>query len=171
MTRRAVLPLLLLLLAACSSGTVNGVDAILAGGVTGNTEGRSTDDFDVTIVQANTPMVMSGHKTADVRFDIRVKNRTEEPYTIERVVLVSLAGSTYRLPMTTREYRQVVAPGEETKIEYWATSQVDDHTMGAKAPITLRATLDLRSGGGAAREEVFTTRLNGRVAVSATGGD
>lgn len=158
--KRLLAPAALLLALACSSG--------LGTGITGQTDGQSTEDFDVRVEQANTPMVMEGHDTADVRFDITVRNRTAEPYTIRRIALQSLGGSTYRVPLNTRSYEKTVAPGTEAKIEYWASTAVDDVTLGAKAPLVLRTTLNVVGNDGKPREETFTARVNGHVAVGVT---
>lgn len=161
--RKTMLPLFVLLLAACAGG--------LDTGITGNTEGQSTDDFDVAVVQSNTPTVMEGHNTADVRFDITVRNRTAEPYTIRRIALQSLGGSTYRVPVTTRGYEKTLEPGTEAKIEYWASTEVSDSTVGARAPLVLRTTLSVIGKDGKPRDETFTGRVNGVVALGVTSKD
>ncbi|HEY0140129.1 MAG TPA: hypothetical protein VGF48_04480 [Thermoanaerobaculia bacterium] len=159
--KRVFLPgLFLFVLTACAGG--------LGSGITGNTEGQSTEDFDVAVVQSNTPMVMEGDTSADVRFDITVRNRTSQPYTIRRIALQSLGGSTYRLPISTRSYEMQIAPGTEAKLEYWASTEVSDSTIGARAPLVLRTTLSVVGADGTPREEIFTGRVNGHVAVGVT---
>ena len=158
--KRLLVPLLLVL-TACAGG--------LGTGITGQTEGQSTDDFDVAVVQSNTPMVMEGDDRADVRFDITVRNRTAQPYTLRRVAIQSLGGNAYRVPVTTRNYETEIAPGDEAKIEYWASTDVSDATIGARAPLVLRTTLSVVGADGKSREETFTGRVNGLVAVGGTG--
>jgi len=160
--RKLVLLLLLLACLGCAESA-----AVVAN--TGSAEG-STEDFDVVVVQANTPTVMRNQRDADVQFEITVKNRTQEPWTVRRITLQSMAGTTYSIPVTSREYDRTIAPGAQEKFGYWARADVEE--LGtARQPVTLRTSIEAISASGATREEVFTSRVNGRVQlqISAAG--
>jgi hypothetical protein len=156
---RQTLALLLLLSFACASGS----------GQSGRTRNASTEDFDVAIEQANAPMTMPAHGSADLRFVITVKNRTAAPWTIERVALQSMGNGTFSIPVRTREFDRVLAPGAEEQLEFWATAELKDDPILARAPITMRATLTVKNDAGR-RQEEFLQRINGRVSVAANKG-
>src|SRR5687767_15492997 len=116
--RMLVLPLVFLTFVACAQSA-----AVTAN--TGTAEG-STEDFDVIVVQTNTPTVMRNQRDADVQFEITVKNRTQEPWTVRRITLQSMAGTTYSIPVTSREYDRTIAPGAQEKFGYWARADVEE---------------------------------------------
>ncbi|HJQ38015.1 MAG TPA: hypothetical protein VKB93_12825 [Thermoanaerobaculia bacterium] len=154
---RRTLPLLLLLLttACATTGTIVGN----TGGA--STEG-STDDFGVTIVQANAASVMRGQSSAEVRFDITIANRTQEPYTIKRIVLQSMSVGGFVVPLRTRTFDKTIAAGAKGQLPFWATAQVSD-TGTPRHPVTLRASVDAVSASGEERSETFTAQINGRL--------
>lgn len=152
--RILLLPLLLLGLACAQS-------ASLVANTSRASEG-STEDFDVTVVQTNTPTVMRNQRDADVQFEITVKNRTQEPWTVRRITVQSMGGATYSIPVTSREYDRTIAAGAQEKFGYWARAEVTEIGT-ARHPVTLRTSIEAMSANGAVRDEVFTTRLNGRV--------
>lgn len=151
-----LLPLLFLLLTigCATNGTLTAN--------TGSPAEGSTEDFDVSIVQANTPVVMREQSTADLRFDITIANRTEEPYAIKRITLQSMSGANFTIAARTRPFDQTIAAGGKAQLTFWATARVWD-LGSAKQPLTLRATLDAVSGSGAERSETFTARVNGNL--------
>lgn len=156
--RRLLPGLVLLAFVGCSSAS--------AVGTTGDAGEASTEDFAVTIAQTATPEVFRGDRSADVKFDLAIVNRTSEPYAIERITLQSLAGGTYYVPPNSRKFGKTIAPGAEEHFAFWTTTYVTETT--AKAPLTLRATIEARGAdSGTERQEVFTQRLNGRVQVRA----
>jgi hypothetical protein len=116
----------------------------------------------------NAPMMMSGFRTVDVKFEVAVKNRTQTPVTIEHIALQSVGAGDYQIPPRSRPFHKTIAPGAEQKFEFWATAQVGDTTIGTKAPLTMRAMLTLKDPQGQ-RTESFIRRVNGRVAVGITG--
>lgn len=129
----------------------------------------STEDFAVKVEQTNTPTVMRNQHDADVQFEITVKNRTQEPYTIKRITLQSMAGTTYSIPVTSREYDKRIAPGAEEKFGYWARAEVSEIGT-ARRPVTVRTSIEATNGDGAMRKEVFTMRLNGHVQLQVSAG-
>ena len=145
----------LLLSLACASGSIQ----------SGRTQDASTDDFDVAIEQTNEPLTMRGQGSTDLRFLITVKNRTDAPWTIERIALQSMGNATYSVPVRTRQFDRIVAPGAEEEFEFWATAELADDAILARAPITMRATLYAKNEEKARTEE-FMQRLNGRVTVA-----
>ena len=162
--RKLVLPLLLLACVGC---------IVESGSLVANTSRASessTEDFDVKVVQTNTPTVMRNQHDADVQFEITVKNRTQEPYTIKRITLQSMAGTTYSIPVTTREYDKLIAPGAEETFGYWARAEVSE-IGSARRPVTVRTSIEATNADGATRKEIFTTRLNGRVQLQVSAGD
>ena len=152
---RQTLALALLLSLACASGSIQ----------TGRTEDSSTDDFDVEIEQANEPLTMRGNTTTDLRFLITVRNRTDAPWTIERIALQSMGGGTYTMPVRTRAFDRVVAPGAAEEFEFWATVDLAEDAILARAPITMRTTLYAKNDGDTRTEE-FMQRINGRVSIA-----
>ena len=155
------LPLLLLTLACASSGSVTGV--------TGVTSEASTEDFDVTIAQANTAMVMRNQSRTDIRFNITIANRTGEPYTIRRVTLQSMSGTTLRIPVSSREFDKTIEPGAKVQLPYWATAEVIGLSE-ERPPLAMRASIEATDASGAERNETFMARLNGRVQVQLRAG-
>ena len=151
-----------LLFSACSMRTGS------VAGVTGNVHQSSTEDFDVTIVQSNAPMVMSDQTSVDVLFEITVRNRTRQPYTIERVTLESMGGGSYAVPLSSREYKRTIAPAATEALKFWATTNLEGAAINARVPLTIRATIEAANGEGEQRREVFTARLNGHVGLTAS---
>jgi hypothetical protein len=148
--------LLLVLTAGCAT----------TGAIVGNTGGASaegsTDDFAVTIVQANAAPVMRGQSSADVRFDITIANRTQEPYTIKRIALQSMSGPGFVIAVRQRTFDKTIAAGAKAQLPFWATAHVSD-TGTARQPVTLRASVDAVSASGEERSETFTAQINGRL--------
>lgn len=151
---------LAILTASCGSGG--------ASLVTGDTSHASTDDFLVRIAQTSTPTVMRGQTSTDVLFEIDVKNRTDQPWNIEKIALQSMGGGTYRVPVSTRKYERTVAPGQEETFEYWVTIELGDEILGARPAMVMRATL-YAEADGVKREEEFTSSVNGRLTVGGMG--
>jgi len=153
--RQLVLPLLLLACLGCAESA-----SLVAN--TSRASQQSTEDFDVTVVQTNTPTVMRNQHDADVQFDITVKNRTQVPYTVKRITLQTMAGTTYSIPVTSREYDKTIAPGKEETFGYWARAEVSEIGT-ARRPMTVRTSIEATDAEGATRREVFTSRINGHV--------
>lgn len=130
--------------------------------------GETTDDFDVDVEQLNAPMLMRGFNSVDVKFEVAVTNRTAIPVTVEHIALQSVGAGEYQIPPRSRPFQKLIAPGAQEKFEFWATAQVDDPTIGTKAPLTLRTMLTLKDAQGK-RTESFVRRVNGRVAIGITG--
>jgi hypothetical protein len=149
----------LTLLACQSSGNLTGQ--------TGRREQSSTNDFEVVVEQAVSPMVMPSHDDAQVRFDVTVFNHLPAPLTIQRISLQSMGGAGYSIPVTTREYTKVIEPGASETIEFWAAAAVSDATMGTHVPVTIRTTVEAVADGKQRREE-FMNRVNGHVTTGVT---
>ncbi len=154
--RRTLALLLLVLTAGCATtGT-------LVGNTGGTSAEGSTDDFAVTIVQANAAPVMRGQSSADVRFDITIANRTQEPYTIKRIALQSMSGSGFTIPVRARTFDKTIDAGANAQLRFWATAQVSDAGT-PRQPVTLRASVDAVTASGEERSETFTAQINGRL--------
>jgi hypothetical protein len=155
----------LLILTACVSGTIdsNGRDIE---GFTGNDTAQSTDDFDVQIEQATTPMAMPAAVPGpvDVKYAIMVANRTTAPIHLSQVDLQSVGGETPRIDVITRKFNKTIEPGANATLEYWATVHVRDATIGAAGPMVIRTRLHLEAGE-ATRLESFIRRVNGRLTI------
>jgi len=156
MRRTLTLALLLLFALACSTTTVS----------TGPKSDASTTDFDVSVQQDDAPLTMPGNTSTDLKFLITVKNRTAEPWTIEHIGLQSMGGGAYSLPVRTREFNRVVAPGAEEQFEFWGTVDLTQDTFLTRSPITLRTTLHAKNAEGK-RKEDFMQKINGRVSMTA----
>jgi hypothetical protein len=147
---------LLLLAVSCETATLVGT--------TGSSAEGTTDDFNVSIVQANAAMVMRNQSTADIRFNITIANRTQEPYTIKRITLQSMSGTDFVIPVRSRGFDKTIAAGAKAELPFWATAQVAD--IGTpRQPVTLRTIVNAVSEKGGERSETFTARINGRVQV------
>ena len=134
-------------------------------GTTGAASEGSTTDFDLTIVQTSAPPVMRGQTDVDVRFEITVANRTQEPYTIKRIGLQSMSSAGFEVPITSREFEQTIPAGTKKRFDYWARALVSD--LGtARQPVTIRVTLDAVDASGSERKETFISRINGRVTAT-----
>lgn len=157
----------ILLLTACAGGAFYGSagddekSAALVGTTGRNT--ASTEDFDVTIVQAETPMMMYGQPDVDIKFDVTVSNRTNEAYLVKRIALQSIGGVSFDVPVTTRAFRKTIPPGQKAKFGYWTRANVTDAT--SRQPVTMRALLEAVSASGRERSEEYTARLNGRFQI------
>ena len=165
MTRVAPFFALALLLSACVAGS--GVSGSF---VTGAKETSSTEDFDLSVVQARAGAPFRGQTSTDVRFDLALRNRTDETWTVSRIALQGIGSTPYEIPITTREYERSVRPGVEETFEYWATAYVgsDDGTAPSRPPLAVRVKVEMQSAAGVKREETFTRRLHGTFQVGGT---
>lgn len=159
---------LLFPLAGCVSGTFTnkGNDLELLSG----DEDNSTDDFDVSIYQSESPMAMPSAMPGpiDVKYTITVENRTKEPVQLKRVDLQSVGSEQMRIDVSTRKFDKAVAPGQKVSVDYWATARVVDANVGVKTPLIIRTRLHLWDGNKE-RQESFTRRVNGYFAVGVGG--
>jgi xanthine dehydrogenase molybdopterin-binding subunit B len=168
--KRQLIPLLLLLLTACAGGVIanNGKDIEM---MAGDDSYDSTTDFDVAIDQATTPMAMPAAVPGpvDVKYVITVENHTKSPVQLKRIDLQSVGTDVVRVDVSTRRFDKTIEAGAKTSVEYWATAQIQDATIGAKSPMVIRTRLHLQSGDAAERLESFTRRVNGHLSVGVGG--
>jgi len=135
--------------------------------ITGDADYSSSDNYDVKIVQAASPMSFpkADKGSIDVDFEITIKNRLTEPVTIDRISLQSIGGSVYRLDTSSRQYKRSIAAGATETFKFWAPARVEGTTFDAKAPLVVRAVVDTIING-ATQRETFNRQVNGRVGVA-----
>ena len=130
---------------------------------------ETTNDFDVVLTQLNNPPTLSRAIPAiDVKFEVAVTNRTNEPVTVDHISLESLNAGEYQVPLRSRPFHKVVAPGAEEKFEFWASARVGAVIVETHAPLMLRTTLTLSTPGGK-RNEAFIRNVNDWLAGGLTG--
>ena len=135
--------------------------------ITGDADYSSSDDYDVKIVQAASPMSFpkADKGSVDVNFEITITNRHPEAVTIDRISLQSIGGSVYRLDTSSRQYKRSIAAGATETFKFWAPARVEGTTFDAKAPLVVRAVVDTVINGATSRE-TFNREVNGRVGVA-----
>jgi hypothetical protein len=126
--------------------------------------GNTTDDFHVSIQQTNNPLTELGHELVEVRYNITVKNRTAEPWTIERIALQSVGASgIFVVPASVQEFNRVITPGAEEQFDFRVTADVHTNATPSKVrPVTLSAKL-YAAREDVKREEEFARQLYGNV--------
>src|SRR5258708_32120124 len=87
--------------------------------ITGDADYSSSDNFDVKIVQAASPMSFpkADKGSIDVNFEITIKNRLTEPVTIDRISLQSIGGPGYLPATPARPEKQRIAPARPEAIK------------------------------------------------------
>jgi hypothetical protein len=154
----------LVLPSACSYSTRGG-DASVAV-ITGDATYNSTEDFDVKIEQMAYPLTFpaaDGGKV-DVSFDVTIKNLTKEPVKVRTITLQSMSGSAYQLETRRRQYDKTIAAGATEKLQFWAPALVTTTTLDTRAPLVVRAMLDLNVNDET-RHETFNREVNGSIAA------
>jgi len=82
------------------------------------------------------------------QYAVEVKNTTAQPLHLSRVAVVSIGGGSYTLPPYSQAFNETIGTGEPKRVTFWAPAYVAIPTVaGANGPVTLRATLDLDTGG------------------------
>jgi hypothetical protein len=90
--------------------------------------------------------------TAPATIDVRVRNRGPEPITVRRIVIDSPGMTEWGFPRQTRDYREVVAPGEEKNVTFFATAQTI--TSQRNEPLSYRLEVHFEAGETRWRELV-----------------
>jgi hypothetical protein len=135
---RHLVPVVLLLAACATRPVVN-----------------ETPDFKVQVQKADavldrgTPLPV-----AEVKYRIRVTNRTPEPVTLKRVDVDST--STEILShLATRSFDRLIAPGQTEAVDCWVAALVLQASGRKHPPVSLRMTMFLDTPAGL-RVESFT---------------
>lgn len=128
MKRLALLAVLLVAAAACSSGS-QGVKANIA-----------TPEFDIE--QTFGPGDV-GYPSApiDVKYDIRIRNNAAVPITLKRINLhtVNPPGGAYTLsPPLQHPFSVTIPPNGEQTIQLWAHAQSYGVSMRDREPVTIK---------------------------------
>jgi len=132
--RRFVLPLLLLLAAACASANRP------------STPGRP----EVAIRQLGSLFFGSG-STAPITFEVMVQNVARDPIQLLRVRVESSPGmAQYSTSPVERVFNQTLAPGETKSVSLVATART--LTRNPTEPLSMRAFVEYSSGGTRHRE-------------------
>jgi hypothetical protein len=136
---RKTLSFLLLLLPlglACASGKVT------------RPEGMPAPDITAQLVN---PLFFGSGTTAAANIEIRVTNRGNAPLVVRRIELESPGMSQFTLGRYVREHNETVPPGETKAITAFATAYAQT-TRRPTEPLTIRAIVQLQSGGKSWRE-------------------
>ena len=84
-----------------------------------------------------------------VQYRVEVANRANQPITVKRIDLVSLAQGAYSLRPTSYPVDAQLKPGEGTAVQFWAPAVIDAPTIvGANGPVTLRVTVQYDTPAG-----------------------
>lgn len=161
------------LFVSCGGATVSagadrdGTRAAATGVLVSEISDNPTDLLDLDVEQTASPMVFRGDRTVDIPLEIALRNRSEEPLELKRVVVESVGGSAYRIGRQMRSYKGSVEPGAERKLKFWATVDVDGTPSTVSAPMAMRITAVVMRGDVEVRE-AFIRRINGRVQIDVT---
>jgi hypothetical protein len=164
--RLLTLGLLLLTTVSCSNavsmsaGRVDGDNSTTVGAIAGRDKGASSL-VDLAVEQTSSPIVFAGQKRVDVPFKITLRNTSQEPLTVRRIVVQSASRREFEIPTTMRKFDRTIGPDESVELTFWTTAEVSEARMSGREPLVLRITSVLDVGGKEYRE-VFQRNVNGR---------
>src|SRR5688572_6792379 len=130
MNRRALIPLLSLLAAACASSSV--------------TPGAKIPLPKVQIIaRTNLAEVAPTMATGiAVHYELRITNVAEVPVTLTRADLDSMGGGGFTVQAKTRLFNVVIPPGETVSADFDTTAYIADPlSYESRAPVAIRAQL------------------------------
>jgi hypothetical protein len=90
--------------------------------------------------------------TAPATIEVRVRNRGQVPITLRRIELDSPTMTEWGFRPQTRDYRELVGPGEEKSINFFATARTI--TSQRNEPLSYRLQVHFESGESLWREIV-----------------
>lgn len=160
---------LLVVLTACAGNSAS-VDTGNGGpsfATAGDTQSDTTEDFDVAIEQANTPMAMPTSDRdrtpvapLDIKYAVSITNRTKETMTVRHITM-STPNGPFQLQQIMRNYKEAISPGATKTVDFWARAEVRDANLGASTPALVRTIIQFEGPQGK-RTESFMRNVNGR---------
>ena len=130
---------------------------------------ETTSDFDVELRQLNNPPTQARAIPAiDVKFEVAVRNHTNEPVTVEHISLESLGAGQYQVPFRSRPFHKALPAGGEERFEFWASARVGSGVVETTGPLMVRTTLTLTTPQGK-RNEAFIRNVNDWLGAGVTG--
>jgi hypothetical protein len=123
-----------------------------AGGIKHDADYSSSNDYDVRVVHTSSSMVVgkANPGSIDAVFVIVIKNRGEQPVTVERISLQSIRGS-YFLDNSSHLYQRTIAAGGSERFSYAAPAHVAS-TVDTFGPVVVQAVVDTTVNGARQRE-------------------
>src|SRR5438034_1246345 len=123
---RPLVPLLLLL-AACATRPIE----------------NETPDFKVQVQRADSVLDRGAPvPVSEVKYRIRVTNRTSDPVTLRRVD-VDTTGSEILSHLASRDFQQIIAPGRTESVDCWVAALVFQASARKHPPVSIRMTMFL----------------------------
>ena len=129
-----------------------------AGRISHDAAYSSSNDYDVRVVHTTSSMVVgkTNSGSIDAVFVIVIKNRGEQPVTVERISLQSIRGS-YFLDNSSHQYQRTIAAGASERFSYSAPAHVAS-TVDTFGPVVVQAVVDI-AVNGAGRRETFNRQV------------
>ncbi len=110
--------------------------------------GMPQPDVDARLL---TPIFFGSGTVAPANIEVQVVNRGKEPITVRRVELDSPGMGQYTLLRISRQYNDVIAPGETKSLTIFGRVAAQTTTQPTE-PLTVRAFIELQSQGHVWRE-------------------
>lgn len=133
MKRFSLLPLLLVLAAACASSSTGSKLAA------------------VNVRAHSLPFFASGD-SAPLELDVYVTNKTAAPLTVRSIRVTSLSMVEYEIISQERLFNETLAPGESKSFPISATAVRTASGQNAVEALSMRAEIDFEHAGGRTRE-------------------
>lgn len=128
--RRLALPALLLLF------------SIACGSTAQRPAGVTRPEIDVDVVNE---IFFGSSSTAPATLEVRVRNTSPHPITVRRIEISSTSMTEWGFPRQSRQYSEVVGPGDTKTINYFATAQTV--TRRRSEPLSFEARVEFESQG------------------------
>lgn len=126
---------------------------ILACGSTGGARPKSIPKPDVAADLTHDVFFGSG-STAPAAIEVRARNRASVPIELRRVELSSQGMIEWGIIPISRDFREVIGPGETKSVTVFATAETS--VRRPTEPMTIRAIIEFEAGGARWREVVIT---------------
>jgi len=126
---------------------------LLACGSTGGTRPKSIPKPDVGVALTHSVFFGSSSE-APATIEVRAFNRASVPIELRRVELSSPGMIEYAIRPMSRDFREVIGPGETKTVTVFATAETS--VSRPTEPLTLRAIVDFEAAGARWREVVIT---------------
>ena len=94
--------------------------------------------------------------TAPATVDVFVANRASVPITVRRIEVDSPGMGEYTLLRVTRQFHEVIKPGESKTLTVFATAQTT--VRRPTEPLTIRAVIEFEAEGNARWREILMAR-------------
>lgn len=155
---RAVSPVVLVALAACSS--------MQSDSGLGNTKVKIIHP-EVVLTQLSAVPSAARHVEGGlpIQYRLRVSNRAGDPITLKQVTLQTMGAGAYTINPTSRPFKETIQPDQFATVDFWVPATTEDTILGANGPVTLRATAQFDSPMGQFNETVVQ-QVNGMTGQS-----